>query len=311
VHRLIIFSSSEGLTLAQYIQKNLYPKEYAVQLWTNGFFRFSKSFISNFSSMENSFDYAIILLTKDDLIMSRGKKFFIPRDNIIFELGLCIGQFGLDRVFIVKPDDLHLPSDLDGIASCNYVMMNNFEVVAGSVCANLVSYIRQTPVETDKQIIDWNDYCYQTGRLIDFLKQPLALGGFNLDCIIGVNRGGLMTGDLISREYGHNMPILSLFADRRLRQGGIFNSVDAPINNMYLLDILSGNMYSNILVVDSFSRKGRTIVRAKDYLTNLFGNKKIIKSSLVFADNRLKGKNVADYIADYRDLSQVRFSLKP
>ena len=35
------------------------------------------------------------------------------------------------------------------------------------------------------------------------------------DIIVGINRGGVMAADIISREYGQIKPVLSLYADRR------------------------------------------------------------------------------------------------
>jgi predicted nucleotide-binding protein len=49
----------------------------------------------------DSFDFAILVLTPDDLTQSRGKQQPSPRDNVVFELGLFIGALGRDRVFMV------------------------------------------------------------------------------------------------------------------------------------------------------------------------------------------------------------------
>lgn len=73
--------------------------------------------------------------------------------------------------------------------------------------------------------------CCYIKKLIDELRTPLYIGGFEFDFLIGINRGGLLTADLISRENGHHMPVLPLFADRR-NKIGIFDSSDMIMNNM-------------------------------------------------------------------------------
>lgn len=38
-----------------------------------------------------------------------------PRQNVIFELGFFIGQFGVHRVCVLAPPGVERPSDYDGI----------------------------------------------------------------------------------------------------------------------------------------------------------------------------------------------------
>ena len=46
----------------------------------------------------------------------------VPRDNVIFELGLLMGALGRERVFILKPRnvDIRIPSDLLGVTWLDY-----------------------------------------------------------------------------------------------------------------------------------------------------------------------------------------------
>jgi hypothetical protein len=69
------------------------------------------------------FDFAVLILTPDDLRVSRGQEAQDARDNVIFELGICLGALGRDRVFFLKPRDvqLALPSDLAGVTPLEYV----------------------------------------------------------------------------------------------------------------------------------------------------------------------------------------------
>jgi hypothetical protein len=64
------------------------------------------------------FDFAVLVLTADDLTSSKGRRTAAPRDNVIFELGLFMGVRGRRRAFAViapnKAGKLKLPSDLAG-----------------------------------------------------------------------------------------------------------------------------------------------------------------------------------------------------
>ncbi len=139
------------------------------------------------------------------------------------------------------------------------------------------------------------------------LHEPLYCGGFEFDIVVGINRGGLFTADLISREYGHNMPVMVLFADRRNKIGK-FDSEDIIINNRDIIQIPGDKRISSILLVDSFSRRGKTILNAKAYWEKFLKDKQI-KTALVYADETLKLQGKVDYVARYRDLKRVTFKL--
>ena len=67
-------------------------------------------------------DFAIIVLTGDDVTKSRGRAMSSPRDNVIFELGLFMGSLSRERTFIVaqKDVDLKLPTDLLGVTTLRF-----------------------------------------------------------------------------------------------------------------------------------------------------------------------------------------------
>jgi CRP/FNR family transcriptional regulator, cyclic AMP receptor protein len=69
-------------------------------------------------------DFAAFVISPDDTVLSRENEQLAPRDNVVFELGLFMGQLARERVFIVKEQhtDIKIPSDLLGITPVTYVM---------------------------------------------------------------------------------------------------------------------------------------------------------------------------------------------
>lgn len=70
----------------------------------------------------DDFDFAVLVLTADDLTTSRDVTTSTPRDNVLFELGLFMGAFGRSRTFIVydRTAGLKLPSDLAGVSAATF-----------------------------------------------------------------------------------------------------------------------------------------------------------------------------------------------
>ena len=68
------------------------------------------------------FDFAILLLTPDDIVQSRSTELASPRDNVIFELGLFMGKLGRDRTFILQQpgSSMKIPTDLAGVVTSHY-----------------------------------------------------------------------------------------------------------------------------------------------------------------------------------------------
>lgn len=114
---IFIGSSSEGLDIAICIHKSLRRKPLVPQLWSEGVFESSKTTIEELIRTANTSDFAIVVLTADDLTRSRGKTKPTPRDNVIFELGLFMGAVSRERTYVVAPRgiEIKLPTDLLGV----------------------------------------------------------------------------------------------------------------------------------------------------------------------------------------------------
>lgn len=119
---VFIGSSSEGYEAADCIYRSLRRSSVVPYLWTNGVFECSKTTIEDLVRTANSSDFAIIVLSGDDVTRSRGKAISSPRDNVVFELGLFMGALSRNRTYVVaqKGIDIKLPTDLLGVMFLTY-----------------------------------------------------------------------------------------------------------------------------------------------------------------------------------------------
>ena len=74
--------------------------------------------IEKFENCRDNVDFAVILLTPDDIGKSKdeqGKPKFRPSQDSIFGLAACMTQHGRDRICCLYKGELELPSTMDGI----------------------------------------------------------------------------------------------------------------------------------------------------------------------------------------------------
>ena len=137
--RPVVFvgSSSEGLAIAKNVQVLLDPT-CEVVLWCQGVFGLGQGTLESLVAKIDDVDFAILVLTPDDMVESRDETRPAPRDNVLFELGLCIGGLGIKRTFIIhkRTGDLRIPSDLAGITMATFQLhaSGNLRSSLGAPC---------------------------------------------------------------------------------------------------------------------------------------------------------------------------------
>jgi hypothetical protein len=119
--KLFIGSSAEGKNVADAIQANLY-REAECTVWTQGVFQLSDYNLQNLMRQVHASEFGVFVFSPDDITEMRGKLFSVPRDNVVYELGLFSGALGPERCFFAIPEktDIHLPSDLLGMNAGEY-----------------------------------------------------------------------------------------------------------------------------------------------------------------------------------------------
>ena len=127
---LFLGSSTESLPTAQGIQSALAHDPIVVKVWTDDTFEASSFPILSLEYELSQVDFAVLLLSPDDKVVSRGTTSDAPRDNIVFELGLFMGALGHSRTFLVYPQGLEIkiPTDLAGITPLTYEQRTQFEL---------------------------------------------------------------------------------------------------------------------------------------------------------------------------------------
>lgn len=119
---VFLICSTEALPIAREIQNQFAHDKFFVKIWTEGTFRASQYPLDSLEDQLDESDFAIAIVTPDDMVESRDEKQGAPRDNVIFELGMFVGRLGRTRSFLVEPrgDEVRLPSDLTGITTIGY-----------------------------------------------------------------------------------------------------------------------------------------------------------------------------------------------
>jgi predicted nucleotide-binding protein len=82
---VFIGSSKEGLAIAEAVQVNL---DYACEaaIWSQGVFGLGDGTLEALLDRKDTFDFAVLALTADDLTYSRDESHPSPRDNVLLEV---------------------------------------------------------------------------------------------------------------------------------------------------------------------------------------------------------------------------------
>src|SRR5436190_5299733 len=143
---MFVGSSTEGIEFARAI-RSLLTNDAQITLWNEGFFGVGNVFVDTLVNAVPRFDFAVLVLTPDDLVNSRDVTTLGPRDNLLFELGLFMGHLGRMRTFIVHQADISMkiPSDLAGVTTAQYDWPrndDNYRSAVGGACDSIRAVVR-------------------------------------------------------------------------------------------------------------------------------------------------------------------------
>ena len=140
---LFVGCSTEALDLGRAIQTALDHDPFIVRVWTDGIFDPTSFAIESLVRELHAVDFAALVLSPDDTVISRDTTNDAPRDNLIFELGLFMGSLGRGRTFLICPRgvDIKIPTDLMGITPLTY--KPDLDLAPGTAVAVACNIIRK------------------------------------------------------------------------------------------------------------------------------------------------------------------------
>ncbi|NQX65348.1 nucleotide-binding protein [Paenibacillus alba] len=130
--KLFIGSSAESIEVAEALQANLHYS-CDVTIWSQLLFPPSHTILAPLIQQAQASDFAIFVFQPNDLTLLRESLVSSVRDNVILELGLFIGQIGLERTYFLIPEreELHIATDLLGLTPLMYNPNHSSGLLAG------------------------------------------------------------------------------------------------------------------------------------------------------------------------------------
>ena len=138
---VIIFSAGESVRNGnvEYIRNKLEEKDIFCFDWRLLFNQAHNTeqiaLLPSLSKKIPTFDFALIVAEGVDTVKLRGNEEQIAiRDNVIFELGLCVMALGVERVILLAEESVRIPEDLIGVGKIGieYVTFLSLQNVASS-----------------------------------------------------------------------------------------------------------------------------------------------------------------------------------
>lgn len=173
---LFIGSSREGLKYAQKLKELLDIKlqAYGIEcvLWNDpSVFAVGVTTIESLCKKANTLKkhggYAVMIMTPDDEVHVRNEIRYIPRDNVVFELGLFLGYLGRERTYCVAPSNVNIKmmSDWLGVTNATY----QYAARQGNerlklTLANAANRIVQTIDSVERPKVDNNQFEYDNTK---------------------------------------------------------------------------------------------------------------------------------------------------
>jgi len=117
--KVFIASSGRTLTLAEKLRDELQTEFCEAILWAEeSEHQPGVTIIEMLENAGEKYDFAVIILARDDVILKEKSDTLKARDNCVFEAGLFIAYLKRERCFLVNSvHQTDLPSDLGGIIS--------------------------------------------------------------------------------------------------------------------------------------------------------------------------------------------------
>lgn len=197
---VFVGSSSEGLEIARAVQFQL-KDDALVTVWNEGAFSLNQGTLESLVAMLDRFDFAVLLLTPDDVLQVRDTALLTPRDNVMFELGLFLGRLGRARTFAICSNarDLKLPSDLAGVTLArfdNEDVRHDVTSALGPACFQIRQAIRDLGLSDAKRLHGIRSAASTVEGLSDQIAHLVVL----------LAKSRVLELDVIGKQFGSMLP---------------------------------------------------------------------------------------------------------
>ena len=127
--KIFIASSGRTLVLAEKLRDELAADFSEATLWSEeGKLQPGSTIIEMLEAAAQQYDFAVIILARDDVLTSGAGEVLKARDNCVFEAGLFMSAIGRKRCFLVNSvEQRDLPSDLGGVISIRFKEPSNLQ----------------------------------------------------------------------------------------------------------------------------------------------------------------------------------------
>ena len=148
-----IFSSGKSVPFAEGAKLNL-ERDFTVDLWTENFFDGNNTLpLNTFLKKLLCYDLAVLVLGDDDVQLEKGGngQVWVPRDNVIFELGATMARMGTQKTFLLTPEApaVKLPTYFTGVDPLTYQKREDGNHAAGTGGACIKIRDRMRRLEQD------------------------------------------------------------------------------------------------------------------------------------------------------------------
>lgn len=257
--KVFLGSTKEAIPVAKAVADEL-GSDFDCQFWFDGVFMAGKNFLQALIDILPKNAYAILVLTAEDKAKVRKKDVWLPRDNVIFELGLFMGSYGKERVFVVNDSKVHVLSDMKGITTGEFVLRKKPENYTPSALNAIVS----PAVKKVKEAITKNEIEAPPKLEIHYVAPGLSFNAYyarflhNLEIGIGKFRGFSLkvhspNSDSPSHVYHKLMDVLNSVGE----DPKVFNIVlsvprglGTKSNRAKILNILRKKLASRLIFID-------------------------------------------------------------
>lgn len=206
--RVFIASSGRTLILAEKLRDQLEGDFCEGVLWAEeGRSKPGTTIIEMLENAAEKYDFAVVILAKDDVIAKEKGDTLKARDNCVFEAGLFVAHLGRERCFLVNSvDQRDLPSDLSGVISLPFAEPANLS--DRQACADATRKVSgdiKDGIQRMGRISTHARLCLLSAEDVFRRERPVAEGGDLREGMVVICDVQPLGGAQLAAEVGRNL----------------------------------------------------------------------------------------------------------